>query len=232
VCSSDLLIDGNLQFGDVAVLLNEQGKNTILDLAPRVDELEADIVDEVLVTHSDSGIHLLAAPSRPEMADKVSGEQFSKVLLYLQTVYNFVVIDTSSFLTDIVLSAMDIADLVILITTQDIPSIKNARSFLGLADGIHLNRQKIMFVMNRFDKRVSITSEKVGESLRQEVVCVIPLDEKIVVSSVNRGVPFMLEKDKSQPISKSFLSLTDLVKERIFKNNTPETDKAGKVAAK
>lgn len=226
------LIDGNLQFGDVAVLLNEQGKNTILDLAPRVDELEADIVDEVLVTHSDSGIHLLAAPSRPEMADKVSGEQFSKVLLYLQTVYNFVVIDTSSFLTDIVLSAMDIADLVILITTQDIPSIKNARSFLGLADGIHLNRQKIMFVMNRFDKRVSITPEKVGESLRQEVVCVIPLDEKIVVSSVNRGVPFMLEKDKSQPISKSFLSLTDLVKERILKNNTPETDKAGKVAAK
>ena len=72
------LIDANLQYGDVAVFLNEQGKNTVLDLAMRADELDPEIVQEVMVTHRPSGIDILAAPPRPEMADKVSGEQFTK----------------------------------------------------------------------------------------------------------------------------------------------------------
>ena len=69
-----------LQFGDVAVFLNEQGKNTVLDLAPARDELDPDIVREVMVTHRASGVDILACPPRPEMADKVTGEQFSKLL--------------------------------------------------------------------------------------------------------------------------------------------------------
>src|SRR5512138_3922035 len=65
------LVDGNLQFGDVAVFMNEQGKNTIIDLAPRADELDPEIVEEVMLKHAVSGLHILAAPSRPEYAEKV-----------------------------------------------------------------------------------------------------------------------------------------------------------------
>src|SRR5512147_895968 len=66
------LVDGNLQFGDVAVFINEQGKNTIIDLAPRADELDPEIVEDVMLKHAASGLHVLAAPARPEYADKVS----------------------------------------------------------------------------------------------------------------------------------------------------------------
>jgi pilus assembly protein CpaE len=69
------LVDGNLQFGDVAVFINEQGKNTILDLAPRSEELDPEIVEEVMVKHPGSGLHILAAPARPEHAEKVSSSQ-------------------------------------------------------------------------------------------------------------------------------------------------------------
>ena len=76
---------------------------------------------------------------------------------------------------------------------------------------------RILFVMNRFDKRIAITPERVGESLRQEIVVVIPFDDRIVSYSVNRGVPFMLDNNKSQPVGKSIVQLADLVRERIAK---------------
>ena len=59
-----VLVDANLQFGDVAVFLNEQGKNTIIEIAPRVEELDAETVEEIMLKHEASGIHILAAPSR------------------------------------------------------------------------------------------------------------------------------------------------------------------------
>ena len=71
------LVDGNFQYGDVAVFVNEQGKNTIVDIATRVDELDPDIVESVMINHAASGLHVLAAPSRPEYAEKISGDQFS-----------------------------------------------------------------------------------------------------------------------------------------------------------
>jgi pilus assembly protein CpaE len=127
---------------------------------------------------------------------------------------------------------MEITDILVLLTTQDIPAIKNAKAFLNLVDGFKFNRQRIMFIMNRYDKRISIAPEKVGESLRQEIVAVIPLDEKIVVNSVNRGVPFMLD-NKSQPIGRSILSLAELIRERIVKlESSSEPERVGKKQTK
>lgn len=211
------LVDGNIQFGDVAVFLNEQGKNTVLDLAPRVDELDPDVVREVMVTHRASGVNILASPPKPEMADKVTGEQFSKLLNYLRRIYTYIIVDTASQLTEAVQSALDVADLIVLITTQDIPSIKNANLFLSLADASGIRRDHILFVMNRFDKRIAITPERVGESLRQEIAVVIPFDDKVVSYSVNRGVPFMLDNNRNQPVGKSISQLGELIRERITK---------------
>ena len=210
-----VLVDGNLQFGDVTVFLNEQGKNSIAELAPRADELDPDIVHEVLIHHAASGIKVLSAPTRPEHSDNITGDQFVKVLEYLRRIFHYVLVDTSSTLTDSTLGAIqDASDLVVLLTTQDIPSIKNARLFLDLADAMGVERRRILFVMNRFDKRIGITPEKVGESFKQEIVAVLPLDEKTVVPSVNRGLPFLLN-NKSQPISKSILALTETIRQRI-----------------
>ena len=209
-----ILVDGNLQYGDVAVFLNEQGKNSVADLAPRADELDPDVVEEVLVTHSPSGVRLLAAPSRPEYAEQVTGEQFAKVLNYLRRLYSYIVVDTSSILTDPVLAAIDTADLVILITNQDIPSIKNARLFMDLADVLKITKKRILFVMNRFDRRISITPEKIGESFKHPISVVLPLEERVVIPSINRGRPFMLD-DKSRPICRTMLSLAENVRHRL-----------------
>ncbi|HEX5840636.1 MAG TPA: response regulator [Anaerolineales bacterium] len=215
------LVDGNLQFGDVAVFVNEQGKNTIVDLAPRAEELDPEIVDEVMLKHAASGLHILAAPPRPEYAEKVSSGQFARVLEYLKQIYSYIVVDAASMLTDVTLAAIDVSDLVVLVSTQDIPSIKNCRLFLDLSQTLGIERERILFVMNRYDKRINITPERVAENLKQEVSSVIPLDEATVVKAVNRGVPFVLES-KNQPASRGIFSLAESVRARIAAQEAAE----------
>jgi pilus assembly protein CpaE len=208
------LVDGNLQFGDVAVFINEQGKNTIIDLAPRADELDPEIVEEVMLKHAASGLHVLAAPSRPEYADKVSSGQFSKVLEYLRQMYAYVVVDTAALLTDVTLAAIDVSDLIVLVTTQDIPSIKNCRLFLDLLQTLGIERDRVLFIMNRYDKRINITPDRVTENLKQEIVSVIPFDEQTATKAVNRGIPFVLDS-KNQPAARGVFSLAESVRARV-----------------
>jgi pilus assembly protein CpaE len=209
-----VLVDGNLQFGNVAVILNERGKNSVVDLSPRVDELDPDVVEDVLISHKMSGLRILTAPSRPEQAESVSGDDFGKILKYLRRLYSYVVVDTSSTLTDVVLSAIDVSDVVVLLTTQDIPSINNSRHFLDLIDILEIDRSQIIFAMNRYDKRIGISADAIGENLKQDVVAVLPLDEKVVVPSVNRGVPFVVNS-KSKPITRAIFELAEGIRERI-----------------
>jgi pilus assembly protein CpaE len=215
-----VLVDANLQFGDVAIFVNEQGKNTILDIAPRVDELDPDVVQSIMIKHEPSGIHILAAPQRPEMAEKITADQFSKVLNYLKRLYAYVVVDTASFLTDVTLAAIDAGDAIVLVTTQDIPAIKSARLFLDLSQTMGIVRERIVFTMNRYDKRIAITPERVGENLKQEVKAVIPLDERTVIPAVNRGVPFMLD-NKSQPAARGILGLAEAVRAHLAALESP-----------
>lgn len=222
------LVDANLQFGDVAVFVNEQGKNTIADLAPRAEELDTEIVEEVMIKHAASGLHILAAPSRPEYADKITSGQLSKVLEFLRQMYAYVIVDTSAYLTDNTLAAIDVSDLIVLVTTQDIPAIKSCRLFLDLLQTMGVERERILFVMNRFDKRVGITPVRVAENLKHEIAAVIPLDEQTVTKAVNRGVPFVLES-RNQPAGRGILSLAESVRARVTAlESSGETDRVSR----
>jgi pilus assembly protein CpaE len=211
-----ILVDANLQYGDVAIFLNEQVKNSILEIAPRVDDLDEEVIREVVLKHAATGLNVLAAPPRPEYANRIVLDQFVKLVQFLRQYYAYIVIDTSSYLSDVVQAALDNADVIVLITSQDIPSVKNCHLFLALADGSGIKRERIVFLMNKYDKRISISPERVGENLRQEVLVTVPIDEKVASTAITRGIPFIIDS-KALPIGKSILSLTDIVKNRIIK---------------
>ena len=140
----------------------------------------------------------------------------------MQKIYGYIIVDTTSYLTEIVQSALDIANVIILVATQDIPAIKSSNLFLGLSDASGINRKRILFVLNRFDKRISITPERVGESLRQVVEGVIPFEDRVVTTSINRGTPFIIE-NKSSVISKSIYTIADKIKGKILEQHEEQT---------
>ena len=209
-----VVVDGRLQFGDLSFFFNEQTKNNLADVAIRADELDPEFVEDVLLEHGDTGVKIMAAPPRPEQAESVTGEQFSKVVRFLKNMFAYVLIDTNSGLDDITLTAVDEADLVAVVTTQDIPSIKNVRLFLDLMIALGYQKEKVFLVMNMFDKRRSVTPERVGEITKSEVVAVLPFDDRLVVPAMDRGVPF-LTQNKTHPTSKGIFELAKGVKTKI-----------------
>jgi len=214
------LIDANLMFGDVAVFFNEHGKNNILDLIDRADDLDPEIIADVMIKNKTTGIDILAAPNQSQFVDTGIGEHFSKILAYLRGLYDYILIDTASYLTEVVQTCLDDADYIVLTTIQDIPAIKNTNQFLSLADASGIGRDRIIFVMNRFDRRISISPERVGESLKQPVITAIPLEERAISYSVNRGVPFMID-NKTLPAAKAILFLAEHIREKVKKEEEP-----------
>lgn len=209
-----VVVDGNLQFGDLTIVLNERGKNSVIDLAPRADEIDPEIIEEVLITHRATGIKILAAPQRPEYAEDVTGEQFGKIVAYLRRMYSYIIVDAESSLSEIVLSAFDASSMVVLVANQDIPSINDSRLFLDLTEVIGIDKERVLFVLNKYDKRITITPEAIGENLKHDISVVVPVDERVVVPSINRGSPFVLQ-DKKRPISKSIFTLAENIRERL-----------------
>ncbi|MCK5344312.1 MAG: hypothetical protein KAR20_12950, partial [Candidatus Heimdallarchaeota archaeon] len=200
-------------YGDLGLYFNLKGKNNILDLAPRGNDLDAAVVEEVVLNHEATGVDVLSAPQRPEHAESVTGVQFNNVLRFLRLMYTYVVVDTDSSLNEITLAAIDVADLLILLTSQDISSIKNIRLFFDLVDAIGISRQQIVLVLNKFDKRRRITQERIEEISAQKVDVSIPLDERYVVRAMERGTPFVLQI-KSAPVSKAIQLLASGIKKR------------------
>jgi pilus assembly protein CpaE len=213
-----VIVDAKLQYGDVALFFNEHGKNTILDLAPRADELDSDVVRGVVIQHEKSGVHLLPGPVRLEDANAVSVEQMTKVLEFLRTMYDYIIVDTSSYLDSVTAAALEASDLIVLLATQEIPSIKNARLFIDLAKSSGWDDTRLVLTINRYDKRIAITPDRVAANLRLPLSAVIPLDDKTVIPAVTQGVPFVLTA-RTAPVTRGVFMLAEKIRARVSELN-------------
>jgi len=142
--------------------------------------------------------------------------------------YAYVVVDSSTYLSDAMVSVIDVSDVIVLIATQDFPAIKNARLFLDLLQTLGIDRERIVFTMNRYDKRyTTVTPELLSKNLKQEIVAVIPLDERAAITAVTRGIPFMLD-NKNQPISRGVFSLAEKVRSQLTSADSEAVERPAK----
>ena len=208
------IVDSSMQFGDVAIFLNEMGKFSILDLMPRIYELDTKVIEDVMLLHKGSGLRVLKAPVRPELAEQVTGNNLTKVLEMMREMFSYIVVNTSSFISDPVLAALDAGDVVVLVCNQEVVSIKSARSFLDLWDGFGLSKDRVLIAVNRYIKQEVISKEKIGESLKHPVAITIPFDEETLIPAANLGIPFMLNK-RGLPVTESINKLAELVTKKM-----------------
>lgn len=185
------LVDASYQFGDVAVLLNLQPARSIVDLIPQINDLDADLITSVLTPHS-SGIKALLAPSRPEMAELVTPEHTRAVLQQLLTMFDYVVVDTWASLHDSMLNILDMSDRIFLVTTPDIPAIKNAKLFFEVTDALQYPEDRTCFVINMADRKGAISAKDVESSIKHSVVTCLPVDERNAHHAANEGVPLTM----------------------------------------
>ena len=185
------LVDTSLQFGDIGVLLNLYASRTIADLVSHADELDNELLNDIFIAHS-SGIKALLAPPRPEVADTVTPALVVDILERLRTMFDIIIVDTSSVLDDLVLSVLDISDKIIVVTTPEIPSIKNAKLLFEVTEALVYERERTMFILNKVDKRINIRAEDIEANIKYRIEAQLPLDERSVTTAVNQGVPYVL----------------------------------------
>src|SRR5438128_7265302 len=202
------LVDGSLPFGDIAVILNMSPKaKTIADLVGAFDQVDAEVLESVLVAHS-TGIKVLLAPPTPEAAELITGANIKKVLETLRENYAYVVVDTWPSFQEQVLTMLDVADVILTLMTLEITSLKNVRVFMEIAEKLGYDDQKVQLVANRNDSSGGIKASDVEASLARKIPHTIVSDGRALVLAVNRGVPFVISHRDSQ-VAKDIFTLAD-----------------------
>ena len=217
------LIDANLQFGDVGVLLNLNPKNRSVTEAVEGGEPDGDIIESVMVEHS-TGIRVLLAPPSPEGADLVTPAYLKKIIGFLRETHDWVVVDLPSGLNDHTLGVLDAADQILVVAALEITTIKNVRLFLEVADQLDYERSKIRLVINRSDASQGIRISDVEASIRRSIDGTIVSDGRLAVLAVNRGVPFVVSHPES-PLSRDVIALA-----RTLAGDGSTTSKTAKAA--
>jgi pilus assembly protein CpaE len=208
------LVDSDLQYGDVALLFNEISRFSLLNLAPRVDDLDTRLIEDVMIHHKSSGLFILSAPQKIDLSETIDGEKICRILDFMRPMYRYIVVNTQPNLNENSLAALDTSDIIVLVMTQEITAIKAVRSFLDLWEGLKLNKDHIILVINHYDKENPLTPKKISDSLKIPVSLTIPEDRATMVKMANLGSPVLLS-DKNLPISQSILQVADIVKTRL-----------------
>lgn len=185
------LVDGNLAFGDVGVSLNLAMTKTIADLVPHASTLDADIVSDILATHS-SGLKVLLAPPSPQDAEAVTADHLRAVLQSLLPMFDYIFVDTRPSFDETQLVVLDAADVVLLLLTMEMTSVKAAKQYLEVAELLGYALEKTTLVLNRLNAASQITPEDIEANLKGQLKGRLPDEPIAVLQSINEGIPLVV----------------------------------------
>jgi pilus assembly protein CpaE len=204
-----VVLDLDLQFGDVAVMLRLQPLHTFTDAISAGDLLDETLLRSFLARHDKSGVFVLSAPTSPSEADQVDAAAMLRVLDLLRETFAHVVIDTPPHLSEVVLQAVAESDLIAFVVAMDVPSVKNARLGLQAFSLLQIPLAKVVLLLNRAGSKVHLAPHDIERVLEMKVDLSLPSDVA-VTQSVNQGVPVLLEYPRS-PFSGQIAELAELV---------------------
>jgi pilus assembly protein CpaE len=205
------LVDGSLPFGDVAVFLDLAPSHSIMDLVVSPEQIDDDYVNGALTAHNKSGVKVLLAPPRPEMAEMVTADQLRRTLTLMRSIFDFTIVDTWSCLDERVLTMLEVADRILLCFTLDLPAIKSAKVFLEVSELLRFPPEKIIPVLIKSTGTQGIEVRDVEATLGRPVSTQIGFDSKATSRSINEGEPVVLGQSNA-PIAADYRKIaTDLM---------------------
>jgi pilus assembly protein CpaE len=202
------LVDADLQFGDVAVMLRLNGLHTIVDAVPAVDRLDSQFLRNLMVRHEPSGLLVLPAPLDPALAERVTGSDMLQILEVLRSFCSHVVIDTPAQFNDVLLSVIEASDDIVVVGGMEIPNIKNTRLGLQTFQRLGVPESKLHLLVNRANSKVQLDVREVERTLGLKAEAQIPSDI-VVPQAINRGVAVVLDAPRSD-VARAFEELADL----------------------
>jgi pilus assembly protein CpaE len=215
-----LLLEGKQYFGHLAVMLNIRSQSNLADLVPHVSSLDENLVKEVIVEHA-SGIHILLGPTNFQVAQGVRPEDLYPILKAVERLYDYIVIDAGSNLSENAVTIMDTTDRILIVTTPDMASLHDASQLLQITQSLAYPQDKTLVVLNKSDMVGGIKSKHIETALHQEIFSRIPFDGPNAQRSVNRGIPMILRYPRS-PATKAIQDMArKLIRMRTAESTQP-----------
>ncbi|MEI7554416.1 response regulator [Candidatus Chlorohelix sp.] len=204
------LVDGSLFFGDVSMMLDVRPVKTISDLQGRADQLDSQLLNDVMMSHS-SQVRVLLAPPKPDQAELITADEITRILQELRRNFDYIFVDTFPSLKDETqLAILDTSDTILTIMTLEMPAIKDIRLFLEVAEILEYSRDKIVLVLNRVDSKHGLKIESIESTIQHPVAATIPSSGITVTLSINQGTPLVLD-DPNNPFSKGIEAIAHRV---------------------
>ena len=214
-----VLMDGDLQFGDISVNLNVRPTRVMSDMVHE-GQLDIELLPEVILSH-DSGLKLLLAPSQPQLADTIAPDMIPQIIKGLKNLFKVVVIDTSTQLTDITLQILEKADYILIVTGPELPAIKSAKLFLELAGQLEFTPDRLGVVVNRANLPGGVGPAQIAKVLKIERPYLVPDDFRLF-QALHRG----LAVNQQDPNAASSQAMARIAAELWQKLNQTETETA------
>ena len=208
------IVDCNLQFGDVAMALNIMPKASISDMVTDIEHLDERVLSRYMVNYKEN-LHVLPAPFKPEKAESITAHHLTSIINLLKKHYHYIIIDTAPVFNDIILGIMDITDLLLLLSVPDIMTTKNIRLSLETLNTLGYPQEKIVLVLNRANSKSGLSLIELEDSLHSKFKVILPNDGRLVLSSINRGIPF-ITTDPNSSLAREVM----LLAKNIYNENT------------
>ena len=222
------VVDLDLQFGEVSTALRLKPRFTIYDALQREDSEDGDLaehIEEYLVAH-ESGVSVLAAPKDPSEADRISSPDVTRIIEAARQHFDFVVVDTPSALTEIVLAAFEGAERLFVMATLDLPSVRNLGVFLTTLEKLKVPTDNVRLVLNKAESDVGIEVSQVEKLFPQGFEAVLPY-AKEVSRSINLGMPVMAASPNSEVSRNMVPMMSALLPEGHLARMAPSAEVAG-----
>jgi pilus assembly protein CpaE len=200
-----VLVDLNLQSGDLELMLGLRPKFSLADVVENRDRLDDALLTNYLTTHS-KNVSLLAAPVKAESAEEIEPKHIYEVMELLRQRFDSVVIDTPHTFDALTISALDHADQILVVLNLEIHAIRSTRRALEIFNRLGYPNKKIRIVVNRWSKNIELDQKQVEDFLGEKVIGFIQSDYRAAVNSINLGQPLI----ESAPTSKVAADLRHL----------------------
>ncbi|HKU74868.1 MAG TPA: AAA family ATPase [Pyrinomonadaceae bacterium] len=207
---STLLVDLNLQAGDVASFLGLDIKYSLTDFVRNRARLDDSLMTS-LITQYSSDLALLPAPLEAHEAEDIGPQDLSEILYLLGQRYEHIIIDLPHTFDPVTVAALDLADDILLVLTLDIPGIRSTKRALKVFDRLNYPKRKVHVIVNRFSKNNDVPLQKVETHLGEQLIGFVPNDYRKVMDSINLGRP-LVQSDAGSKISLEIKRIAALVK--------------------
>lgn len=214
-----LLVDASLQFGDVAITLNQNSRKTIHNIS-ELEKISYDDIQRNLVKHS-SGMDMLLAPREPVFAEAVKTAHIKTVIDLVRPVYQYVVFDMPPAITEKELLILDKTDLLLLVATLEITSLKNTKLCLKTFKDIGFETNRVKLILNKDISNVGISKSDLEKGLAIPVFSVVPMEAEIAQRSLNQGESFVVKSPESN-LSRAVENIADKIIGVVPKNEVDQ----------